>query len=43
MSGKHTAAGVQHELTTHTDVFDEHPLVTLLHGSKIEHRLAGAQ
>ena len=42
-NGKHTACGEQHELTTHTEVFDTQAYVTLLHGSKIEHRIPGAQ
>ncbi len=42
-NGKHTACGEQHELTMHTDVFDVHVYVILLHGSKIEHRIPGAQ
>jgi hypothetical protein len=42
-SGRHISLGVEHELTTHPDMFDEHPPVMLLHGSKIEHRIAGAQ
>jgi len=41
--GKHTACGEQHELTMHTDVFDVQVYVILLHGSKIEHRIPGAQ
>jgi len=42
-SGKHTACGIQHEFTTHIDMFDEHSPVILLHGSKREHKLPGAQ
>ncbi len=42
-NGKHIDFGVQHELTTQTDVFDEHVFVRLLHGSKIENKLPGAQ
>ncbi len=42
-SGRHTALDVQHELTIQTDVLDEHTLVMLLHDSKIEHKMAGAQ
>jgi hypothetical protein len=42
-NGKHTACGEQHELTTHTDVFDAQANVILLHGSKIEHRIPGEQ
>jgi hypothetical protein len=42
-NGKHTACGEQHELTMHTDVFDVQVYVILLHGSKIEHRIPGAQ
>jgi hypothetical protein len=42
-NGKHTACGEQHELTTHTEVFDVQGYVILLHGSKIEHRIPGAQ
>jgi hypothetical protein len=41
-SGKHIVFGVQHELTIQTDVFAEHWPV-MLHGCKIEQRLAGAQ
>jgi hypothetical protein len=41
--GKHTAFDPQHELIMHTDVFDDHWFVTLLHGSRIEHKPAGAQ
>jgi hypothetical protein len=42
-SGKHTACGEQHELTMHTDVIEAQLYVTLLHGSKIEQRIPGAQ
>ena len=42
-SGKHTADGVQQELITHTNEFDGHAPVTLLHGCRREHRPAGAQ
>ena len=42
-NGKHTGCGEQHELTMHTEVFDAHVFVIFLHGSKIEHRTAGAQ
>ncbi len=42
-NGKHTACGEQHELTIHTEVFDAQVYVTLSHGSKIEHRIPGAQ
>jgi hypothetical protein len=41
--GKQTAFGMQHEFIMHTDVFEEHSLLIVLHGSKIEHKLAGAQ
>jgi hypothetical protein len=41
--GKHTACGEQHELTTHTEVFDAQVYVILLHGCKIEHAIPGAQ
>jgi hypothetical protein len=40
---KHTACSEQHELTMHTEVFDVQVYVILLHGSKIEHRIPGAQ
>ncbi len=43
INGKHTDFGVQHELTIHTDVFDEHVFVILLQGSNNEHKLPGAQ
>ncbi len=36
-SGRHTARGEQHELTTHTEVFDAQVNVALSHDSKIEH------
>ncbi len=42
-NGKQIAFGPQHELIMHTDVFDEQWYVALLHGSRIEHKLAGAQ
>jgi hypothetical protein len=42
-TGKHTACGEQHELTVHIKVFDAQVYVILLHGSKIEHEIAGAQ
>ena len=42
-NGIHTACDEQHELTMHTDVFDAQVYVILLHGSKIEHRIPGAQ
>jgi hypothetical protein len=42
-NGKHTACGEQHELTIHTEVFDAQVYVLLSHGSKIEHRIPGAQ
>jgi len=35
-NGKHTACGEQHELMTHTDVFNAQSFVILLHGIKIE-------
>ncbi len=41
--GRHTACCEQHELTMHTEVFDAHVNVILLHGSKMEHRTPGAQ
>ena len=41
-NGKHTACGIQHELTMHTDVLDAHSPVAL-HDSMIEHKQAGAQ
>ncbi len=41
-NGKHTDCGEQHELMTHTEVFDVQVYVILLHGSKIEHRKPGA-
>ncbi len=40
--GRHTARGEQHELMTHIELFDTHWFVILLHGSSIEHRIAGA-
>ncbi len=42
-NGKHTACGEQHELTIQTEVLDAQVYVTLSHGSKIEHRIPGAQ
>jgi hypothetical protein len=42
-NGKHTAFDEQHELTTHTEVFDAQMYVVLLHGSKSEHSIPGAQ
>jgi len=42
-NGKHIACGEQHELTTHTEIFDAHICVILLHGTKIEHTIPGAQ
>ncbi len=42
-NGKHTACGEQHELMTHTDVFDAQSFVILLHGVRIEQRIPGAQ
>lgn len=42
-AGKHTSRVEQQEFTTQTDVFVEQVLVTLSHGSSIEHRVAGAQ
>jgi hypothetical protein len=42
-SGKHTACVEQHELMTHTDVFDPQSFVILLHGVRIEQRIPGAQ
>ena len=42
-NGKHTACDAQHELITQMEVFDVQLFVILLHGSKIEHRTAGAQ
>ncbi len=38
-----TACGEQHELTTHTKIFDVQVYVVVLHGSKIAHRIPGAQ
>jgi hypothetical protein len=43
VNDKHTGCSEQHELTTHTGVFDVQANVILLHGSKIEHRIPGAQ
>ncbi|CAF4710467.1 unnamed protein product, partial [Rotaria sp. Silwood2] len=40
-TGKHTACGEQHVLTTHTAVFDAQ--VKPLHGSSTEHNTPGAQ
>jgi hypothetical protein len=42
-NGTHTACGEQHELTMHTEALDAQAKVTLSHGSKIEHRIPGAQ
>jgi hypothetical protein len=42
-SGKHIALGEQHVSTMHTEVFDTQVYVVLLHGSKMEHRIPGAQ
>lgn len=39
-NGRHLCLGSQHELTTQTNAFDEQ---VPLQGSRIEHRLAGAQ
>ncbi|CAF0924463.1 unnamed protein product [Rotaria sp. Silwood1] len=41
-NGRHTAFGKQ-QVIIHTDTFDEHAYVMLLHGSKIEHSIPGAQ
>jgi hypothetical protein len=41
--GKHIGCCEQHELTTHIEVFDAQINVILSHGSKIEHRIPGAQ
>jgi hypothetical protein len=41
--GKHTADGEQHELMMHIEVFDSQADVILLHGSRIEQEIAGAQ
>ncbi len=43
VNGKQTFFDAQHELTIHTDVFDEHVFVILLQGSNMEHKLPGAQ
>jgi hypothetical protein len=42
-NGKHIGCGEQHELEIHTEVFDAQVFVILSHGSKIEHKIAGAQ
>jgi hypothetical protein len=42
-NGTHTFCGEQHELTMHTEVFDAQAYVILSHGSRIEHRIPGAQ
>ncbi len=42
-NGKHTVGGVQHELTTHTNVFDTQSPVMLSHDSRSEHRPPRAQ
>lgn len=42
-NGKHIGCDEQHELTTHTEVFDVQVYVILLHGSRIEHKIPGAQ
>lgn len=42
-NGKHTACGEQQELAIHIEVFDAQVFVILLHGSRIEHRIPGAQ
>jgi hypothetical protein len=42
-NGMHTACEEQHELTTHTEVFDAQVYVILLHGCKIEQEIPGAQ
>ena len=41
--GTHTAAGEQHELITHKEVFDVQVYETLLHGSKSEQSIPGIQ
>lgn len=41
--GTHIARAEQHELTIHTEPLDEQRLPVLLHGSKIEHSIAGIQ
>jgi hypothetical protein len=42
-NGKHIGFGEQHELEIHTELFDVQVFVILSHGSKMEHRMAGAQ
>jgi hypothetical protein len=42
-NGKHTACDEQHELTTHTEVFDVQVYLIVLHGCKSEHSIPGAQ
>jgi hypothetical protein len=42
-NGRHIACDAQHELTMHMEVFDAQVYVILLHSSKIEHRIPGAQ
>ena len=42
-NGKHTVCDEQHEFTMHTEVLDAQVYIILSHGSKTEHRLAGAQ
>ena len=42
-NGKHTACGEQHELITHTEVFNAQVYVVLLQACKIEQSIPGAQ
>ena len=41
--GKHIACDEQHELMIHTDAFEVQLYVRLLHGSRREQRMPGAQ
>ena len=42
-NGKHTAFGEQHELMIQTEVFEAQVCIVLLHDSKIEQSIPGAQ
>ena len=42
-NGKHTAWDEQHELTIQTEAFEAQVYVVVLHGSKIEQSIPGAQ
>jgi hypothetical protein len=42
-NGKHIGCDEQHEFQIHTELFDTQAFVILSHGSKIEHKIPGAQ